>query len=776
MTIKRRGRHAVAGLVFALVSSITTFGVLLAGPSGAAATVPSPPPYFPDAGATTTMGGIDFFNAAGVQITTGSTTTSPFAGFAVAQNAPAAGTKATAFIYTPLNGSPPGSWGGAQVTGATTYPISAPASLSALTNPIVTGGSGDTDVADYISTHPNNDVSTTDGYAGMYAVRIKVSGQLGYASADIFVSGTTWTQVDGSYTSPAHGGGSGPVTTTTAIAANQASPVSAGTSVTFTATLTPSSAVGAVQFMDGTSTLGSPVTVSAGTATSVATTTLPAGTHSITAVFTPADATAFVTSTSSAISFVVNSGGGSGPVTTTTAVAANQASPVSAGTSVTFTATLTPGSAVGAVQFMDGTTALGSAVPVSAGSATSVAATTLPAGTHSITAVFTPTDATVFVTSTSSAISFVVNAAGATPTTTALAVSPASPTTAGISVTFTATVSPSSVVGSVQFLVGTTHLGNAVPVSSGSAVLATTALPQGTDSITAVFTPTDATAFTTSTSSALSYVVNQSLTALTTTTALAVSPATTAATGTVVQLTATVTCAATCTPVGSVTFWDGGSVQIGSAVALASGSASVSSSTLSIGSTHSFIAKFAPTDATAFGTSQSAAVPYNITSTDSGTATVTSSAGADLGTNPNLTPGQSVTVVAGGFTAGETVTATVHSVPQTLTPTTASTTGTISYVLVVPADLPAGAHSLVLAGATSSHTVTINFTIGSTSAVTDPAPTVAGVASLPFTGANVELMSVIALLCICAGFVIRFRGHESQRVGAHARTGPRHAR
>src|SRR5450755_2707679 len=117
------------------VGTLALAGGALVATTGTALATP-PPPYFPDAGAT--LGGIDFFNASGVQITSGSTTTSPFAGFAVAQTAPGGGTKATAFIYTPLNGSPPGSWGGSQVSGATTYPISTPASLSALTNPIVT--------------------------------------------------------------------------------------------------------------------------------------------------------------------------------------------------------------------------------------------------------------------------------------------------------------------------------------------------------------------------------------------------------------------------------------------------------------------------------------------------------------------------------------------------------------------------------------------------------------------------------------------------------------
>ena len=101
--------------------------------------------------------------------------------------------------------------------------------------------------------------------------------------------------------------------------------------------------------------------------------------------------------------------------------------------------------------------------------------------------------------------------------------------------------------------------------------------------------------------------------------------------------------------------------------------------------------------------------------TDAGSATVTDSTGTALGADPTLAPGQTVTVQASGFTAGEAVTATVHSVPETLTPATASSTGTVAYSFTVPTDLAAGAHTLVLAGATSSHTVTVNFSIAAPS-------------------------------------------------------------
>jgi hypothetical protein len=60
------------------------------------------------------------------------------------------------------------------------------------------------------------------------------------------------------------------------------------------------------------------------------------------------------------------------------------------------------------------------------------------------------------------------------------------PTTAGLAVTFTATVSPSAATGTVQFLDGATVLGTAT-LAGGSASFTTPALPQGSQSITAAY-------------------------------------------------------------------------------------------------------------------------------------------------------------------------------------------------------------------------------------------------------------------------------------------------
>jgi hypothetical protein len=790
----RAGIGAMVAALAVLVPIGFGLGAVSAGaaaPHATGATAAVVPPWEPDNNAA--LGGIDFYNAAGVQINSGSITDSPMAAYAIAQNGSSGATKAALFGFLPKTGlnSPVGngfvdSFQGEVLSASTTYPNSAAvAAIAALPNPVVTGASGDETLQALEGDLQNTDTST-DGFAGMYQLRMKIAGPgiaiSTYAATDIMISGTTWTQVYGSFTSPvtAGGGGSGATQTSSTVTANPASGATTTTSVTFTATLNPSSAAGTVQFMDGANPLGSAVTVSGGTATSAAT-TLTATSHAITAVFTPNNASAFTTSTSPVVTYVVAAaGGGSTPVATSSIVTASPPSPTTLGTSVTFTATMTPSSAAGTVQFKDGANLLGTPVTLAGGTATSAAVTNLSQTTHTITALFTPADATAFVASTGTLTYVVGPVAGATATTTTLTANPVSPTTAGTSVTFTATVAPAA-AGTVQFVDGSSNLGTPATVNatSGVATLTTTTLTQATHTITAVFTPTTPASFQGSTSSALSFIVNASTTALATTTALAVSPASTATSGTAVQLTATVTCAATCTPAGTVGFWDGGSVQIGTTQTVVSGSATVSTTALAIGSTHSLVAIFTPTDQTAFTTSQSTAVPYSITATDAGSATVTDSTGTALGADPTLAPGQTVTVQASGFTAGEAISATVHSVPETLTPATASSTGTVAYTFTVPTDLPAGAHTLVLAGATSAHTVTIDFSIATPSVLGTTTTTTpsAGSASLPFTGADIGLLSAVAAVCMCVGFVIRFGAPEPRRIGAHERRGPgTHAR
>ena len=162
-------------------------------------------------------------------------------------------------------------------------------------------------------------------------------------------------------------------------------------------------------------------------------------------------------------------------------------------------------------------------------------------------------------------------------TTTTLKSSPAT-SSYGQSVTFTATVKPTSgsgtPTGTVIFYNSGTALGTGT-LSSGAAKLITTALPAGSDSITAIYSGDNT--YAGSTSSALSQTVNQE----STTTALACTP-TTASFGQSVTCTATITPQYGGTVTGTVTFYNG-ATSIGTGM-VSGTTATLNISTLPVGS------------------------------------------------------------------------------------------------------------------------------------------------------------------------------------------------
>ena len=180
----------------------------------------------------------------------------------------------------------------------------------------------------------------------------------------------------------------------------------------------------------------------------------------------------------------------SNPATpTTTTVGATPASPTTVGTPVTLTASVSPVAAAGTVIFYDGTTALGAAATVTNGAA-SLDTTGLGIGTHSITAAFTPADPATYGSSTSSPLTYVVQPAAATPTSTALLIAQGTSAEQFSEVTLEGTVSPTTASGSIEFLSGTTVLGT-VPVANGQASYNTSSLAVGTYSFTAEFISSD---------------------------------------------------------------------------------------------------------------------------------------------------------------------------------------------------------------------------------------------------------------------------------------------
>ncbi|GIG61222.1 hypothetical protein Lfu02_55940 [Longispora fulva] len=157
---------------------------------------------------------------------------------------------------------------------------------------------------------------------------------------DIKVVGTTWSVKTAA---PAQDTG-------TAFGIAPAGPVTSGTNVTFTATVSPNTAAGTVEFRRGTSVVGTSPVVG-GTAT-LSTTTLPVGTFSLTAAFIPADAAAYKPSVSSAQSYTINpvAGSISKPQTITADVAPGAFSLELAGNAVTLTGGIVGGSATGALN------------------------------------------------------------------------------------------------------------------------------------------------------------------------------------------------------------------------------------------------------------------------------------------------------------------------------------------------------------------------------------------------------------------------------------------
>jgi Bacterial Ig-like domain (group 3) len=345
--------------------------------------------------------------------------------------------------------------------------------------------------------------------------------------------------------------------TSTALATSVPSPAPQGTPVKLTATVTPAAAAGTVQFKDGSANIGNPVTVSNGTA-SGSTSTLTVGSHQLSAVFTPANPATYGPSTSPAVSFVI-----AGATATSTAVSTSLASPVAQNTPLTLTATITPAEAAGTVQFRDGGTNIGDAVAVSNDTASQT--TTLAAGSHQLSAVFTPADPALFSQSTSPAVPFVVS--GATATNTTLEASSSdSPVVEGSTVELTATITPAEAAGTVQFRDRGTNIGDAVAVSNGTASQTTTTLDVASHQLTAVFTPTDTALYNGSTSPPVTFVVSGPTA---TTTTLTTSPTSPVREDSEVALTATVTPS---TAVGAVQFRDG-NANVGTPVTVNNGTA-----------------------------------------------------------------------------------------------------------------------------------------------------------------------------------------------------------
>jgi hypothetical protein len=354
-------------------------------------------------------------------------------------------------------------------------------------------------------------------------------------------------------------------------------PASIGASITFTATVTLTSTgtipTGTVKFMDGTTLLGT-ATLNSGAVATFSTSSLTVGPHTITAVYV-GDANSSPSTSPAIIESLKQS---------TTLTLATSASPVSAGTAITFTATAIGASAVptGAVIFQDGGTAIGTGTINGSGVAT-FTTSSLAAGPHTISAVYNGD--TGSLPASPATISETVQA----PTATTLA-SSANPSSIGAAITLTAAVTASgnttsagTLSGTITFTDGATTLGTGALNASGIAILKLSTLTIASHNITATYG--GATYYVGSASTALVQVVQQA-----TTSTLLSSSANPSIVNVSVTFTATVTGTGT-TPTGVVSFKEG-STTLGQGTLNASGVATFTTSTLTAGA-HLIVAAYA---------------------------------------------------------------------------------------------------------------------------------------------------------------------------------------
>jgi len=326
---------------------------------------------------------------------------------------------------------------------------------------------------------------------------------------------------------------------------------------------------GKVTFSNGSTSLGSVIVDANGNAV-LAVSTLAVGQNIIVATY--AGNTNYAGSTSTSLSEQINQ-------TSTTTVLTSSNLNALEGKATTFTATVTTATGIptGNVNFLDNGVNVGVGTLSAQGVAT-LSLSTLPVGTQTMDAVYIGDSN--YTTSTSAPLAEIVSLA--TPTVTL--VGPGSPVNAGISLTFTGTISSNGVTPTAGLTLrdGTTAIATQNAVASGSFSFSTSALGIGSHSLTVTYAGDADNAA--AVSNTLVVVVQQAPT--TTSLSSSINPQ---IVGQSVTLTATVT-SVSANLGGSVNFLDG-TTPLGAATLGANGTASFSTSQLSFG-THSLTAVY----------------------------------------------------------------------------------------------------------------------------------------------------------------------------------------
>jgi large repetitive protein len=339
-------------------------------------------------------------------------------------------------------------------------------------------------------------------------------------------------------------------------------------SVTLTLTASSSDGVpsGTASFYDGPTAIGAATLSFAGIA-SFPTSSLTPGTHSVSVHYAGDSSNA--PGVSNLVSLVIQQA-----ATVTTLSSSPSTAAVSS--TVVFTATVTSADGpapTGTVQFLDGTTSLGSGNVGSNGVATLPVAS-LPPGSQAIVAVYSG-DADDATSSSTALVEVIQQIATATTLS-----ADHNPIFAGATLNLTAVVTvvggvtPVPLTGKVAFSEGTTRYGSVVLDATGHATLALSTLSAGTHSLVADYR--GSTDYAISSSTILVQVVQS-----TDSTIILSSAAATTLAGEPTALTANVT-TGTGIPTGMVTFKDGGAT-IGLATLNAQGSANFTTSILAVG-------------------------------------------------------------------------------------------------------------------------------------------------------------------------------------------------
>ncbi|HLI56010.1 MAG TPA: putative Ig domain-containing protein [Actinomycetota bacterium] len=302
-----RPRRLGAALVLvSLLSSLLVWALVLPAPAAI-------PPWEPDH-SLTDEGNLTFYDASGNVITGGNT--ADLIPYIATDGTPGViyDTGATLYGVVAQAGLTPEQWAAPapeQMTATEPFPnASYPAPLNAGPHAVVSNegaaNAGNETIATLVSDQPPPAADAGTAYEDVYQLRLVTSGSggvdPGFWETDIMVSGSTWTQI---YPVPSNA-----VNTTTTLSVSPPSPQSSGTPLFLTATVTPSSATGTVQFLADGSAVGTTATVSAG----VASTSIPSlsvGSHSLSAQFVPGSPGDFNSSTSAGVPYTINSAGAS---------------------------------------------------------------------------------------------------------------------------------------------------------------------------------------------------------------------------------------------------------------------------------------------------------------------------------------------------------------------------------------------------------------------------------------------------------------------------------